>query len=131
MIGKRGPIPIIDSADLDEKQQIDDDDNDNDMNIAATTTTTTKKKKPKIKFDLLPDFMQKDPLMITKQRWIDETTIPIDIDEENARSKREKNEMMIMSVASLVLAVGVIYALASSAPEVVLPSNEEVKEIEN
>ena len=130
MIGKRGPIPIIDSADLDEKQQIDDDDNDNDMNIAATTTTT-KKKKPKIKFDLLPDFMQKDPLMITKQRWIDETTIPIDIDEENARSKREKNEMMIMSVASLVLAVGVIYALASSAPEIVLPSNEEVKEIEN
>ena len=89
--------------------------------------------KPKIKFSALPDFMQKDPLAMTKQRWIEETTIPVDIEAEDALSKRKKNEMMVMSAASFTLAVGVIYALASSSPELVTPQeiNESINESEN
>ena len=89
--------------------------------------------KPKIKFSALPDFMQKDPLAMTKQRWIEETTIPVDIEAENALTKRKKNEMMVMSAASFTLAVGVIYALASSAPDMVTPQeiNESINESGN
>jgi len=89
--------------------------------------------KPKIKFSALPDFMQKDPLAMTKQRWIEETTIPVDIEAECALTKRKKNEMMVMSVASFTLAVGVIYALASSSPDMVTPQeiNESINESEN
>ena len=89
--------------------------------------------KPKIKFSALPDFMQKDPLAMTKQRWIEETTIPVDIEAENLLTIRKKNEMMVMSAASFTLAVGVIYALASSSPEMVTPQeiNESINESEN
>ena len=89
--------------------------------------------KPKIKFSALPDFMQKDPLAMTKQRWIEETTIPVDIESDGVLTKRKKNEMMIMSAASFTLAVGVIYALASSSPEMVTPQeiNESINESEN
>jgi len=89
--------------------------------------------KPKIKFSALPDFMQKDPLAMTKQRWIEETTIPVDIEAETALTNRKKNEMMVMSAASFTLAVGVIYALASSSPEMVTPQeiNESINESEN
>ena len=103
-------------------------DEDNDEIIDEQPLT-----KPKIKFSALPDFMQKDPLAMTKQRWIEETTIPVDIEAENLLTKRKKNEMMIMSAASFTLAVGVIYALASSSPEMVTPQeiNESINESEN
>jgi len=89
--------------------------------------------KPKIKFSALPDFMQKDPLAMTKQRWIEETTIPVDIEAETALTNRKKNEMMVMSVFSATLAVTVIYALASSSPDMVTPQeiNESINESEN
>ena len=83
--------------------------------------------KPKIKFQALPDFMQKDPLMVTKQRWLEETTI---IEEEEAPiSDRQKNEMMVMSAVSIALAVGVVYALASSAPEMIKDTQTESENV--
>ncbi|KAL7430112.1 hypothetical protein ACHAXH_006221 [Discostella pseudostelligera] len=75
--------------------------------------------KPKIKFDLLPDFLQKDPLMVTKQKWR-EKSIYSDIYEDAFSSsvapKRQKSEMMAMSAVSVALAISVVYALASSGP---------------
>ncbi|KAL3756722.1 hypothetical protein ACHAWU_005414 [Discostella pseudostelligera] len=74
--------------------------------------------KPKIKFDLLPDFLQKDPLMVTKQKWR-EKSMYSDIYEDAFSSsvpKRQKSEMMIMSAVSVALAISVVYALASSGP---------------
>ena len=82
--------------------------------------------KPKIKFQALPDFMQKDPLMVTKQRWLEETTI---IEQETPISDRQKNEMMVMSAVSIALAVGVVYALASSAPEMIKDTQTESENV--
>ena len=71
--------------------------------------------------------MQKDPLMVTKQRWLEETTI---IEEEEAPiSDRQKNEMMVMSAVSIALAVGVVYALASSAPEMIKDTQTESENV--
>eukprot|EP00578_Thalassiosira_sp_NH16_P022809 CAMPEP_0181104362 /NCGR_PEP_ID=MMETSP1071-20121207/15383_1 /TAXON_ID=35127 /ORGANISM="Thalassiosira sp., Strain NH16" /LENGTH=543 /DNA_ID=CAMNT_0023187547 /DNA_START=208 /DNA_END=1835 /DNA_ORIENTATION=- len=83
--------------------------------------------KTKIKFDVLPDFMQKDPLAVTKEKWMTQSTASIDAeeDESSPSSERRKNEMMAMSAISIVLAVGVVYALASSAPEMVQPNESE------
>ena len=78
--------------------------------------------KPRIKFDLLPDFMQKDPLLVTKQKWAEKTRSTEIISEGGASSasKRQKSEMMAMSAASIVFAIGVVYALASSTPEMII-----------
>ena len=82
------------------------------------------KTKTKIKFDLLPDFMQKDPLLVTKQKWMEKSSITIGNSDSNENEfsssssipKRQKSEMMLMSAVSVALAVGVVYALASSGP---------------
>ena len=82
------------------------------------------KPKTKIKFDLLPDFMQKDPLLVTKQKWMEKSSITIGNSDSNENEfsssssipKRQKSEMMLMSAVSVALAVGVVYALASSGP---------------
>lgn len=83
-----------------------------------STDSATAATKPRIKFGLLPDFMQKDPLLVTKQKW-EESKIKADnlIDEKEI--KEEDMRMMTMSVFSLALAISVVYALASSAPEMV------------
>ncbi|KAL7499247.1 hypothetical protein ACHAWT_010167, partial [Skeletonema menzelii] len=83
-----------------------------------STDSATAATKPRIKFGLLPDFMQKDPLLVTKQKW-EESKIKADnlIDEKEI--KEEDMRMMTMSVFSLALAISVVYALASTAPEMV------------
>ena len=73
--------------------------------------------KPKIKFGLLPDFMQKDPLAVTKMRW--EESKKNSVDSTVTDPDEEDMRMMTMSVLSLALAVSVVYALSSSAPEMV------------
>ncbi|KAL7534074.1 hypothetical protein ACHAXR_006365 [Thalassiosira sp. AJA248-18] len=93
-----------------------------ELHVADQATT-----KPKITFGLLPDFMQKDPLLVTKQKWMEKSSDTDNIEEESAASKRRDNEMMAMSVFSIALAIGVVYALASSSPEMV----EQTKESEN
>lgn len=104
-----------------EAESIDDDDNDDSSNHVAT--------KPRIKFSLLPDFMQKDPLLVTKQRW-EESKKQSNLVEQSAEEiKEEDMRMMTMSVASLALAIGVVYALASSTPEMV--ASDELEESTN
>ncbi len=74
--------------------------------------------KQKIKFDVLPDFMQKDPLLVTKQKWKEKSRNSESYEDKFSSSvpKRQESEMMVMSVVSVALAVGVVYALASSGP---------------
>lgn len=86
--------------------------------------------KPRVKFDLLPDFMQKDPLLVTKQKWMEKSTIAVSDEDESPSSERRKGEMMAMSAVSLVLAVGVVYALASSTPEMIESSKGALNEPE-
>jgi len=99
-----------------------------DTSQTALHTDQEPASKPKISFGLLPDFMQKDPLLVTKQRWLEKSNDLIPEEEEDL-SERQKNEMMVMSVASLALAVGVVYALASSTPEMVEMDMEESKNV--
>lgn len=80
--------------------------------------------KPRIKFGLLPDFMQKDPLLVTKQKWEESK-----MKEEDKEIEEEDMRMMTMSAFSLVLAIGVVYALASSTPEMV--ASDEFEESTN
>ena len=103
-----------------EAESIDDDNNDDSSNHAAT--------KPRIKFGLLPDFMQKDPLLVTKQRW-EESKNQSNLEQPAEEIKEEDMRMMTMSVASLALAIGVVYALASSTPEMV--ASDELEESTN
>jgi len=85
--------------------------------------------KPKVTFDLLPDFMQKDPLAVTKQKWTEQTVGSDDVEEKPPLTENQKNEMMVMSAVSFALAVGVVYALASSTPDMIEPS--DLKESES
>lgn len=94
-----------------------------DTNDHAATPT-----KPRIKFDLLPDFMQKDPLLVTKQKW-EESKMKEDDSINKKEIEEEDMRMMTMSVFSLVLAIGVVYALASSTPEMV--ASDEFEESTN
>jgi hypothetical protein len=80
--------------------------------------------KPKIKFDLLPDFMQKDPLLVTKQKWMKKTMLSEIMENNSSSSKQQKSEMMAMSAVSIVFAIGVIYALASNTPEMIIDPKE-------
>jgi len=95
-----------------------------DMNIESSSDSSTdedhaaKPKKPRIEFGLLPDFMTKDPLMVTKQKW-EQSKITADDSIDQKEIKEEDMRMMTMSVFSIALAIGVVYALASSAPEMV------------
>lgn len=103
-----------------------------DMNIESNSSDTlendTATTKPRIKFGLLPDFMQKDPLLVTKQRW-EASKIKADdlIDEKEI--KEEDMRMMTMSLFSFALAISVVYALASSTPEMV--ASDEFEESTN
>ena len=81
--------------------------------------------KPRIKFGQLPDFMQKDPLLLTKQKWEESKKQP----KSEEEIQEEGMRMMTMSIFSLVLAIGVVYALASSSPEMV--ASDEVGESTN
>lgn len=81
--------------------------------------------KPKIKLDILPDFMQKDPLLVTKQKWLEKTMLSEIRQEDTSATKRQKSEMMAMSAASIVFAIGVVYALASNAPDMIIVDPRE------
>ncbi|KAL7452182.1 hypothetical protein ACHAWC_003908 [Mediolabrus comicus] len=116
-----GPSKKINNKYNNIKAESIDDDDDDSSNHAAT--------KPRIKFGLLPDFMQKDPLLVTKQRW-EESKKQSKLAEQSAEEiKEEDMRMMTMSVASLALAIGVVYALASSTPEMV--ASDELEESTN
>ncbi|KAL7442323.1 hypothetical protein ACHAXM_008324 [Skeletonema potamos] len=97
--------------------------NSKSSNRAAATT------KPKIKFGLLPDFMQKDPLLVTKQKWEESKDKSNSIEQSKKEIREEDMRMMTMSVFSLALAIGVVYALASSSPEMV--ASDEFEESSN
>jgi len=75
--------------------------------------------------------MQKDPLLVTKQRWMDQTVTLESVEDEEPISDREKNEMMAMSVFAIALSIGVVYALASSTPEIIQQNDIDIKESEN
>ncbi len=86
---------------------------------------THQSEKPKITFDLLPDFMQKDPLLVTKQRWRETSSNSGGSEEEfSSGPKRQKSEMMVMSAITVALAVGVVFALASSGPDMIDTTTE-------
>lgn len=104
-----------------ETESIDDDNNNDSSNHTVT--------KPRIKFGLLPDFMQKDPLLVTKQRWEESKRQSNSVEQSAEGIKEEDMRMMTMSVASLALAIGVVYALASSTPEMV--ASDELEESTN
>ncbi|KAL3827008.1 hypothetical protein ACHAXA_000072 [Cyclostephanos tholiformis] len=106
--------------------------------IAATKTDGPKHTddmssagKPKIKFDLLPDFMQKDPLLVTKQKWMERTMLTEIINDNSSSSNRKESEMMAMSALSVVFAVGIVYALASSTPEMITVDPNNLEESKN
>lgn len=99
-----------------------------EIDDTTTTAHADQPAKPKYSPSLLPDFMQKDPLAVTKQKWLEKSAPPIE-EEDTPESRRKNGEMMTMSAISLVLAIGVIYALASSAPDMIQP--DEMKESEN
>lgn len=61
----------------------------------------------------LPDFMQKDPLAMTKQRWRESSQLF-----EEEETPEGDNMDMMMSVLGFGLAIAVIYALASTTPEI-------------
>lgn len=96
---------------------------------STDTLHTDKPAKPKVTFGLLPDFMQKDPLAVTKQKWLEKTMTPENIEEKTASDKRRDTEMMAMSAFSVALAIGVVYALASAAPDMMEP--KEINQSEN
>ena len=96
------------------------------------TLHTQAARKPKVEFGYLPDFMQKDPLAVTRQKWLEQTRNTTEIElEQTAESKRKDNEMMVMSAVSFTLAIGVVYALASSTPEMIAPEMIAPIEIED
>ena len=120
MVGTKRARPTTSSGPIPPPNAKDDDDDDGGG--AEEERHRDASSKPKIKFDLLPDFMQKDPLLVTKQKWAEKTR-PTEIISEggaSSASKRQKSEMMAMSAASIVFAIGVVYALASSTPEMII-----------
>ena len=104
-----------------------------DANIESNSSDTLENDtlsttKPRIKFGLLPDFMQKDPLLVTKQRW-EASKINADDLIGEKETKEEDMRMMTMSLFSFALAISVVYALASSTPEMV--ASDEFEESTN
>eukprot|EP00573_Skeletonema_grethae_P009710 CAMPEP_0201696126 /NCGR_PEP_ID=MMETSP0578-20130828/7880_1 /ASSEMBLY_ACC=CAM_ASM_000663 /TAXON_ID=267565 /ORGANISM="Skeletonema grethea, Strain CCMP 1804" /LENGTH=489 /DNA_ID=CAMNT_0048182071 /DNA_START=190 /DNA_END=1656 /DNA_ORIENTATION=+ len=99
-----------------------------EKNSSDSTDHAAAPTKPRIKFGLLPDFMQKDPLLVTKQKWEESKMKEGDSIDMN-EVEEEDMRMMTMSVFSLVLAIGVVYALASSTPEMV--ASDEFEESTN
>ena len=76
-------------------------------------------KSKKSNFSVLPDFMQKDPTLLTDKRILQQKLDAIKEQEFLSPSNNQNNvEMMAMSAVSFALAVSVVYALASSAPDV-------------
>ena len=91
---------------------------ENNLNVESNSDTSNPTKS-RIEYGLLPDFMQKDPLLVTKQKWEEAKNNSNSIEESQKEIEEEDMRMMTMSVFSLALAIGVVYALASSAPEIV------------
>ena len=100
-----------------------------DITLKAATTkdhdVSSSVTKPKITFGYLPDFMQKDPLMVTKEKWKEKTRLYNIIEENTSETKRQKNEMMAMTAVSAMFAIGVIYSLASNTPNMIVVDPKE------
>jgi hypothetical protein len=100
-----------------------------DITLKAATTedhnVSSSVAKPKITFSYLPDFMQKDPLLVTKEKWKEKTMLSEIIEENTSETKRQKSEMMAMTAVSAVFAIGVIYALASNTPNMITVDPKE------
>jgi hypothetical protein len=123
----RRPIVLIEMSAISTRPKGENSTNiENSSNSSTHSAATTK---PKIKFGLLPDFMQKDPLLVTKQKWEESKNKSNSIEQSKKEIKEEDMRMMTMSVFSLALAIGVVYALASSSPEMV--ASDEFKESTN
>lgn len=73
-------------------------------------------KKPN--FSILPDFMQKDPTLLTDKRILQQKLDALKEAEFSTQSNQNSMEMMVMSAVSIALAVSVVYSLASSTPDV-------------
>ena len=74
--------------------------------------------KRKMEFSLLPDFMQKDPTLLTDKRILQQKLDAMKEAEFSSTSSASNMEMMAMSAVSVALAVSVVYSLASSTPDV-------------
>ena len=110
--------------------------NDVDLEEANDELSNSRPKKPN--FSLLPDFMQKDPTLLTDKRILQQKLDAMKEAEFSSQSNSNSMEMMAMSVVSVALAVGVVYSLASSTPDVVFPDampsdfiegKDEIKEL--
>eukprot|EP00956_Cyclotella_meneghiniana_P036025 scaffold120385_cov101-Cyclotella_meneghiniana.AAC.1 len=73
--------------------------------------------KKKMEFSLLPDFMQKDPTLLTDKRILQQKLDAMKEAEFSSTSNTSNMEMMAMSAVSVALAVSVVYSLASSTPD--------------
>ncbi|KAL7509334.1 hypothetical protein ACHAXN_006532 [Cyclotella atomus] len=74
------------------------------------------RKKPN--FSILPDFMSKDPTLLTDKRILQQKLDAMKEAEFSTQSNQSSMEMMAMSAVSIALAVSVVYSLASSTPDV-------------
>lgn len=98
--------------------------NSNNVKISSKTQASHKEaredtlNKPKPNFSLLPDFMQKDPTLLTDKRILQQRLDKMKEAEFSSQSNMSNMEMMTMSAVSVALAVSVVYSLASSAPDV-------------
>ena len=92
-----------------------------DLNMAVLKRHRSIDPSPKISFGMLPDFLQKDPLLVTQKTPKEDLTLT----QSAKKEPRRDAEMMVMSVASLALAVGVVYALASNTPDMFQPNDIE------
>lgn len=72
----------------------------------------------KTRFSVLPDFMQKDPTLLTDKRILQQKLDAMKEAEFSTQYSSSSMEMMAMSAVSIALAVSVVYSLASSAPDV-------------
>ncbi|KAL3790200.1 hypothetical protein HJC23_005572 [Cyclotella cryptica] len=80
----------------------------------------------------LPDFMQKDPMLLTDKRIIERKLSALDEEEFLSSSSNQNNmEMMAMSAVSLALAFSVVYSLASSTPDVTTFTDSSLFDVAN
>ena len=111
---RRAMPSVYDDRDLQEH-----DESRRTPRTSTPTQTERRTRRPKNPYsgggdstDYLPDFMRKDPLAVTKQRWRESSQL---FEEESP----EGDSMdMMMSILGFGLAIAVIYALASTTPEI-------------
>lgn len=117
---RRRAIPIVGDRDLQEHDEPGRTRTSTRTQTQTQTQTERRPRRPKNPYsgggdssDYLPDFMRKDPLAVTKQRWRESSQL---FEEES--HKGEDDMDMVMTALGFGIAIAVIYALASTTPEI-------------